>query len=233
MLTQELSDLELELATAQAEIADFTKRYHALVGRRMARLDELQARLAARRAAARPADIEAARVAEAARQRASRSQEESGRFEELDLDRAKPFAPEMSIKKLYRKIAQKIHPDRATDDADRSWRTQLMAEANRAYQAGDEIALREVLALWHEGLSRATSAAGAAGPDRLEAQIARLKRRIGEIETELNRLFGSKLYELFTAANIAHRAGRDLLQEMAARLDADIAAAQAQLDAIA
>jgi polyhydroxyalkanoate synthesis regulator phasin len=90
-----------------------------------------------------------------------------------------------------------------------------------------------VLSLWQEGMARTTSAkTDASGLDLLEAQIARLKRRIGEIEAELNRLFGSRLYELFTAANIAHRAGRDLLQEMATRLEEDIADVQAQLDAL-
>lgn len=228
VLTQELSDLELELATAQAEIADFTRRYHALVGVRMARLDELNLVLAARCAAAAPNDMEAASAADAAKRRAERSREENRSFVELDLHRARPFAPDQDIKRLYRKIAQRIHPDRATGEADRAWRTQLMAEANRAYQAGDDAALREVLAIWQEGA--APAAAGDSGPNALDAQIARLKRRIGEIENELNRLFGSKLYELFTAANIARRAGRDLLQEMAARIDADIEAAQAQLD---
>lgn len=227
VLTQELSDLELELATAQAEIADFTHRYHSLVGVRMARLDELNSALATRRAAAAPHDREAAGTAEAAKRRAERSREENRSFAELDRQRTRPFAPDQDIKRLYRKIAQRIHPDRATGEADRAWRTQLMAEANRAYQAGDDAALREVLAIWREG---APAAAGDSGLDVLETQIARLKRRIGEIERELNRLFGSKLYELFTAASIARRAGRDLLQEMAARIDADIAAAQAQLD---
>jgi polyphosphate kinase len=102
-----------------------------------------------------------------------------------------------------------------------------MSEANRAYQAGDEAALLEVLALWEEGAEfRDKREADGNMPS---AQLARLKRRIAEIEAELNRLFGSRLYELFTATNIARRAKRDLLQEMTDRLDADIAAVRGQL----
>jgi hypothetical protein len=230
VLTQELSELELELATAQGEIADFTRRYHALIGARISMLDELQAQLAAWRAAAAPGDSGAALAAEAARKRAEQSRQERQRFADLDLRDAKPFAPGTDIKKLYRKIAQKIHPDRARSDADRAWRTHMMAEANRAYQAGDEVALLEVLALWRDGAWREESVAGAGNAlEVLDAQVALLRRRIGTIEDELNRLFGSRLYELFTAANIARRGGRDLLQEMADRLDADIAAARDEL----
>ncbi len=228
LLTQELADLELELATAQAEIAGFTRRYHERVGSRLVRLDELRARLAARRAIARPADAEAARAAEAARRQADRSRDEARSFAQLEESRQSAFAPSADLKRLYRKIAQQIHPDRAGSEADRAWRTRLMAEANRAYRAGDGEALAAVLARWQAGAGRM---AGGGDGDDLDAQIARLKRRIAAIESELNRLFASKLYELFTAAGIARRAGRDLLAEMAARLDADIAAAEAQLDA--
>jgi hypothetical protein len=225
VLTQELSELELELATAQAEIADFTRRYHALIGARMAMLDELRAELAAQHAAADPEDLDATHAAESAQARAERSRRESERFTSPETNDPRPFVASADLKKLYRKLAQKIHPDRARDENDRAWRTQLMSEANRAYRNGDESALREVLALWQEGVHREQ----AVDAIDLAAQVDRLKRRIGDIAGELNRLFGSKLYELFTAANIARRTGRDLLQEMSDRLDADVAAIRAQL----
>jgi hypothetical protein len=225
MLTQELSELELELATAQAEIADFTLRYHALIGTRMAMLDELRAELAAQRSAADPENLDAARVAESARARAERSRRESERFAGLEENHRRPFVASTDLKKLYRKLAQKIHPDRARNEDDRAWRTQLMTEANRAYRSGDESALNEVFALWQEGAHHERAVDG----DDLSTQAKQLKRRIAEIAGELNRLFGSKLYELFIASNIARRTDRDLLQEMADRLDADIAAVRAQL----
>jgi hypothetical protein len=229
VLTQELSELELELATAQAEVAEFTRRYHAQIGTRMAALDELNAEIAARRAEAEEADADARLDADAASRRAEQSRRESEHFEHmLREDRPRAFKPSGDLKKLFRKLAQKIHPDRAESEPDRIWRTQLMSEANRAYQAGDEAALLEVMALWQEGSAR--RAERETDNDQLTSQIARLKKRIADIERELNSLFGSRLYELFTATNIARRAKRDLLQEMADRLDADIAAARTQLD---
>ncbi len=229
LLAQELAELELELATAQAEIADFTRRYHDLIGSRMTRLDTLRAELATQRVAADAEDIEAIRAADAAQTRAQRSQEEQRRYVDLERQDERPFSPSGDIKKLYRTLAQRIHPDRARNERDRAWRTQLMSEANRAYRANDRTALEEVLSLWAEGAR--CNAASATDADGLNLEVTRLKRRIGEIEIELNRLFGSRLYELFTAANIGRRAGRDLLQEMADRLDADIAAAATLLAA--
>lgn len=232
ILTQELSELELELATVQAEIAGFTRRYQAMIGSRMSTLDTLRAAMATRTATLNPGDQAARREADAATAHARQTREENERLARFDLPDGlaadtRPFAPTNDLKRLYRRLAQKVHPDRASDDDDRAWRHQLMAEANRAYRAGDETALREILALWREGSPKNA----AASPDHggFAATLVNLKRRIAEIERELNKLFGSKLYELFTACNIARRVGRDLLEEMAARLDADIAGVRAQL----
>jgi hypothetical protein len=237
LLGQELAELELELATAQAEIGDFTRRYHELVGGRMAELDALQADVALRRAEAAPDDDHRRRAADEARSQAERSHEESHRFAGRDRApeppaAAKEFRPSSDVKKLYRQIAQKIHPDRARDEADRAWRTELMTEANRAYRNADHEALQEILASWQESI-HATSCRPAGGGARsgLAMQVARLRRRVTEIESELNRLYGSRLYELFAAAKVARRQGRDLLQEMADRLDGQIAAIQAALRA--
>jgi hypothetical protein len=232
LLTQELSELELELATAQAEISEFTRRYAAVVGDRMAELDRLQAQLAKHRAEREPDSAEAKRAAERAQAQAEQSRREKERFAEIGREEAPAFKPSADVKKLYRHLAQKIHPDRAGDEQDRAWRTQLMTEANRAYRNGDEAGLREILSLWQEGRGRMP--AGGAASDSpsadLMAQVAAVRRRVAEIEAELNRLYGSRLYELFAAANVARRQGRDLLEEMAVQLDLQIAAAQAELD---
>jgi len=229
VLTQELSELELELATAQAEIAEFTRRYATLAGTRMAELDRLQAEIAIMRAEREPDNSAARRHADQAQSQAEQTQREHQRFADLGREETPAFAPSGDVKKLYRQLAQKIHPDRARDEQDRAWRTQLMAEANRAYRGGDETGLREILALWQEGAGRTPAYREAAAPAGLMAQVACVRRRLAEIEGELNRIYGSRLYELFAAANMARRQGRDLLQEMADRLDLQIAAAQAEL----
>lgn len=234
LLGQELAELELELATAQAEIGDFTRRYHEQVGRRMAELDALQAEVALRRAEAAPDDDHQRQAADAAWTQAGRSHEENRRFTGQDRATETPnatreFRASTDVKKLYRQIAQKIHPDRARDEADRAWRTELMAEANRAYRNADREALQEILASWQESLHAASARPANGTRSALAMQVARLRRRVTEIESELNRLYGSRLYELFAAAKVARRQGRDLLQEMADRLDGQIAAIRAAL----
>lgn len=250
VLGHEIAELELELATAQAEVAAFSQRYHAAVGKLMVELDALEAQIAAAAAAHQPDDAALKHAAEHSQARAERSQQEQRRFEETEAPHqagaghgqeepssrapeAKPFAPSRDLKKLYRQIAQKIHPDRAADEAEREWRTRLMSEATRAYRSEDEAALQEVLAQWHDGPANALAGPGAAQRDArgnaLGMQLQRMRARLAGIQAELDRLLASRLYELFVASRLAERQGRDLLQEMAGNIALQIDAARARL----
>ena len=226
-VSREIAELELELATVQGELADFTLRYHRAVGDRLVELDALRAELAT--AQVRRADADpAARQAEAAAQaRADASREEQRRHAETALEQEKRFRPTADVKKLFRQVAQRIHPDRARDDDERAWRTQLMAEANRAYRNGDLDALHEVLALWQEGHREAESTR--TPQNLLELQLERLRRRLMQIQRELDGLLASRLYELLLAARQARRQNRDLLHEMSVKLDGDIAEVRTRL----
>lgn len=233
VLTREIADLELELATVQAEIADFSQRYHTAVGTLMVELDTLQAQIAAIEAERTPDNIELKQAAEQCRAQAEQSRQEQQRFEEAPRQAAepKPFAPSRDLKKLYRQIAQKIHPDRAADEADRDWRTHLMSEATRAYRNEDEAGLREVLTLWQEGPNG--TPVGPAARSAVENQLQGMKARLASIQAELDRLLSSRLYELFVATRLARRQGRDLLQEMATTVGLQLDAARQRLQELA
>lgn len=220
-LTQDIADLELELASVQGELAEFMRDYYQRVARLMAEHDLLLATRAAGLAARTPEDPGLRAEAEASRARARESESDSDRFAETLAPDQAAFKPDHETKHMFRRLAQQIHPDRASDEDDRAWRTQLMSEANRAYRQGDLDSLREIAALWDEQPAGRRGADPAAS--QLQAQLARLRARLTGIEDELHRLFGSRLYELFIAARQARRHGRDLLDEMATRLEAEIA----------
>lgn len=222
-LTQDIADLELELASVEAELDEFTRDYYARVGRLLAEQDALQARLARREAARQPANPEARSTAEARERQAEQSADESRRFNAADAPRATALPRGDAVKRLFRRIAQQIHPDRANDESDRAWRTQLMIEANHAYRLGDEHSLLQLAAKWEAGRESPPGAAANPSPATTpRLQVERLRTRLATIEAELHRLFGSRLYELFVATRHARRQGRDLLDEMARQLDASI-----------
>jgi len=242
VLSQELAEMELEFATAQGELAAFSADYHARIAWRIAELDRIEADLAELRLREAPDDAALQETARVARARAAQSgRERAAHAERATPQSQPPFAPGNDLKKRFRQLAQKIHPDRARDEADRAWRTQLMAEANRAYRTGDLAALDEVFALWLEGPQGKRLAPGdavspaptSAEEARLAAEAARIRQRIAAIAADLDRLYGSKLYELFAAHRVAARQGRDLFAEMAERLDLQIETARAELDRLA
>ena len=221
-LTQDIADLELELASVQGELAEFMRDYYQRVGKLMTEHDALQAAMATGKAVRAPDDAGLQAEAAASRAQADESASDAGRFAEALAPDAPAFNPDGETKQMFRRLAQQIHPDRALDEDDRAWRTQLMSEANRAYRHGDTRSLREIAALWEE---QPASRRGTGDPSAslLQAQLQRLRARLSRIEGELHRLFGSQLYELFIAARQARRQNRDLLGEMAARLKSAIA----------
>ena len=60
-----------------------------------------------------------------------------------------------------------------------------------------------------------------------------MRARVLEIQRELRKLYGSRLYELCMAARQARRQGRDLLAEMAEQLNDTIKRLNQQLSATA
>lgn len=228
-VTHNIAELELELATARGELSEFTHRYHEHVGLRITTLDSLQAELALRKAAQAPDDANAQTDAKDAKARAEDSRREDRRYREAAQEASDKtqFQPSNNLKKLFRQVAQKIHPDRARDEEDRHWRTNLMAEANRAYRSGDVATLQQVLMAWQQG----QPAEALLRPDYslLERQLERLQVRLAEIQRELDSLYGSRLYELFQAERIARKQGRNLLEELADQLDLQIDAAKIRL----
>jgi DNA repair exonuclease SbcCD ATPase subunit len=209
-LEAELTDRELALASLKAELAAFEGLYLRSVGVLYAELDEWNARLAERRA--EQAGTPAARV-EAAEARSQAQESYSAAHGEAA--EAQPFTPSPELKSLYREAAKRVHPDTATDEKDRARRERLMKDVNAAYAAGDEDALRKILADLENSPDAVQGSGVGADLIRILRQLKQVRDRIATIESEIAKISETDIARLKSKAEQAQAEGRDLLAEMA------------------
>jgi hypothetical protein len=228
-LEETLAQSELELATLKAELGTFEAKYLRTVGVRLAEIDEINAQIAELEAKLKPTDNKIQEDAAKARAQAQESAEASGIAEELIREK---FEPSENLKKLYREVAKRLHPDLAEDEKERLQRQKFMAEANSAYADGDEAKLRAILAKW-EGSPESVKGEGTAAElVRVIRKISQVKIRLETIVLEIANLKNSDLCLLKTKVEKADDEGRDLLNEMALQLDKKIEKAKKRLSKI-
>jgi chromosome segregation ATPase len=229
-LEAELAQGELDFATLRAELHAFEARYLRIVGARYAQLDEIKAQIAEALADAAPREQKSRTEARRARAQAHESADAAGQAGD-EGEWPHKFQPSENLRKLYREVARRIHPDLGSDDQDRDRRTQLMAEANRAYEEGDEARLQAILQEWESSPEAVKGEGTGAELVRVIRKIAQVRRRLRDIETEIAGLKESDFYKLKVKVDQAEAEGCDLLVEMVARLDGQIAEARQELAA--
>lgn len=227
-LERRLAKLEHDREDIREEISDFEAIYTARMVDRIAELDNLKQELAKSRA-------EKTREQDTAN-RAEQQQESAGdddaetigasariKVQPVSMDRAE------SIRDIYRKVAKTIHPDLSRNEEERKRRQQLMAEANRAYAEEDRVTLLAIMEEWELGPDFAFISPNGE-LNLITRRIARITESIRALEAEIARLKNTDLYRLILRVQEAKRQGRDVLAEMAAKLDADILAACRKLN---
>ena len=226
-LLARLAERELDLATLQAELRSFEGTYLRVVGFRLAELDEIEAQIAEAESRNQPRDPKAQDRASQARVQA----QESARAVEAEQATGKrePFTPSENLKKLFREVAKRIHPDLATDESERKRRHELMTEANRAYEEGDEARLEAILRDWESSPESVKGEGPGAELVRVIRKIAQVEDRLKAIDAEIARLEESDLSRLKKQVDQAEEEGRDLLAEMAARVDRQVVEARGRL----
>lgn len=225
----ELAECELRLATLRGELKSLEARYLNLVGAPYAELDELHAQIAERLAAEERDNERLQRVAQEARARAN----ESRTAVPAEQTRVhKTFSPSPELKRMYREAAKRIHPDLTSDASDRARRQELMAEVNQAYQQGDEPAIAKILDVYESSPEAVQGEGAGAELVRVIRKLSLMNNRLGEIEEELQLLLNSDLYLLKIQADDAQEQSRDLLAEMADKVQQRIADSKGRMETL-
>lgn len=225
-LESKLIELELQLVGLRGELSAFERLYLKRVGIHYAQLDEIEAQIAELLARRDPGNHKAQGAAKEARARAEESRAGAG---ELAIRETTRFAPSPSLKSLYREVARRIHPDLAVNETDRAKRQKLMAQANQAYENGDEAKLRAILEEYETSPEAVFGEGTAVDLVRVIRKIAQVKRRLAEIDAEMERIKKSDLFELKTKVDEGTNAGRDVLQEMASAIESQLCERQSEL----
>ncbi len=222
-----LADRELELCDLRGELAAFEGRYLRAVGTLYAELDEWKARISEAQAQLTPSPTANER-AEAAREQAKQTYQDAHSVASRTVD----FAPSAELKKLFREVARRIHPDLSRDADDLARRTRLMAEANHAYQSGDAESLRRILQEFEDGADAIVGEGVGSELIRIIRQISQAKERVAVIEVELAALSQSEIALLKDQSEESELNGRDLLADLATSLRAQIRIAEKEYEGL-
>lgn len=247
-----LEKMQTELVEAEAELADwlaainaFEFKLRAGVGHLVARLSKLEAEIKEYRRQLRWRADDWGDMSDGGRSRWSMRDVEDvaespgAAAGDFRYHAEPPMPPQeldaqtgVELKKLYRQLARRFHPDMGVDEADRAYRTQIMMAINAAYAAGD-LAKLQALALEPDA---ADPLAHAQTDEQilavLQRELARLRRRLEEIRQELTRLGRHKSTTLMRRAQQAEAEGRDWLAEMVRDLREKIAQRMVERDVL-
>ena len=210
LLQAELAERELFLTNLWAELSAFEGQYLRQVGTLYAELDEWNAKIAEQLA-----EKEGTEESRSAAAQARTQAEESDSAVNGAAAKVRAFIPSAELRALYREVAKQVHPDLATDEADRQKREHLMAEANAAYLRGDADALRRILEEYESSPESVRGAGIAADLVRVIRQIGQVRSRLSKIELEIARVIDSDIAKLRAKADAVRSDGRELLTEMA------------------
>lgn len=223
-LEQEISQLEETLALRRTELVhlqdalrDFKLRYTEIVGSRLAELGEVESQI--REAEARLFNLETQAEEEDENLNAA-SEEKSS---------ATHASGKTALRKLFWSVARLFHPDHATDETEAKRRHEVMAEASRAYRAGDVESLNTLLG--DEQLQFFCTTQGTEDAEEdLPGRFLRLKGELSTIEFGIKRIRQDGLYRLKLKVDEDAESGRDALSLMAENIERQIIKARRRLE---
>ena len=214
----ELRRREQEYNSLKSEIRTFEQMYEDLLGVRIQTLEDLEWQLKGL-------------LGETIAENATESKKQSPSYSHfrhttdlLDDDEASQDGANLSLKSLYRGVAKAVHPDLASDEYERLRRQELMALANEAYQSGNRQVLIDLLSEWEQAPVSCNSEMDIAVElVRVIRQVSAVKQNIHAVIRQTEELKQTDIYHFKLKVDDALADGVDLLSEMAAAVDLDIA----------
>jgi len=138
---------------------------------------------------------------------------------------------ETRLKRLYRELARRFHPDLAADDADRDRRNEVMRRINEAYRSRDLDALNAVDdALQNGGAISAETPLAALTLRALQKQRDEMDNKLILLRQQREELLHGAMMKLKLDDKLAKLKGRDLLAEMRNKMQAEYDSLLAKLD---
>lgn len=206
-----VAERESQLAKLRGEMAGFESRYLKMVGERYDELAKIEKEIAKLQGLDSDDDYDGDSLAE----------------DEVGCGQNRFHSDR--LKKLYREVARKLHPDLTSCPQERQHRHQLMVEVNRAYESGAEDRLQELLEAGESLESVETNGAMSAEMILLLRRIAEAKKQAAEIESDIDEISASELYRLKLRVENADAMGIDLFADLLSQVDRQIKKANNRL----
>lgn len=214
VLAAELRTQEAELATLQTELRTFESRYLNVVGNRYDELAEIEKQIA---------QLQGLDPDEA--------EETAGSLADDEVGCGQNRFHSDKLRRLYREVCRRFHPDLSADEQEREHRHQLMIEINQAYKTGAEDRLT---ALLEAGAAVATEGSGESSTEQLVLvrRLAEMKARLLAVEQEIAEITASETWRLKLRVSQAEASGVDLLADLVAQVERQITKARNRLEAV-
>lgn len=231
-----VAELELELFELRSELAEFEAQLNRRLGPLEARRNQLREQLrAARMQAARRAQwgdrADSDDIPEDVIEQFRKTWRRSGTVPRTRKPTKISAQEEQEIKRIYRALAKRFHPDLTTDPQEKARREEIMAQVNQAYSDKNLAKLR-TLQSKPDAHARADQQTREKKLADMRAEVRRLDGVILNLETTLRNLTNSRLVQLKLEASFARSQGKDLMRDMEDDIRREIAELQVELASI-
>jgi archaellum component FlaC len=206
---------EAEFTGLQADFRTFESRYLQVVGQRYDELAEIEKQIA---------ELQGLSPDEAFEEATSLADDEVGCGQNR-------FHSD-KVRKLYREVCRKFHPDLSSNEQEREHRHQLMIEVNRAYEAGAEQRLQALLEAGTGLENLSDDSTVSTEMILLTRQVADAKNSLLAIEQEIAEMTSTETWRLKLRVEKADAIGVDLLADLVEQVDRQILKARNRLEAL-